>query len=279
MKPEIQNKILSLQFGILISFADVKVRFSLIVRLLKRAMIKIFKKELAGYFSGYMAYVSAAAFSLICTLFLWFFDNDFNIFNSGNASLSSFFFIAPWILLFMIPALTMRTLAEEESSGTLQWLFTQPIRISGIVFGKFLPVLIVILFALLTTFGFVKTLENFVSEGHQLDYGVFFSGYLGLFLLGCSFAAIGLFASSFAKNQVAAYILSVFLCFVLFYAFESLASYNLLGSSDYFVQKLGMQVHYQQLLKGIVDTRDLVYFVVIIALFLGLTHYNLENKK
>lgn len=279
MKPEIQNKILSLQFGILISFADVKVRFSLIVRLLKRAMIKIFKKELAGYFSGYMAYVSAAAFSLICTLFLWFFDNDFNIFNSGNASLSSFFFIAPWILLFMIPALTMRTLAEEESSGTLQWLFTQPIRISGIVFGKFLPVLIVTLFALLTTFGFVKTLENFVSEGHQLDYGVFFSGYLGLFLLGCSFAAIGLFASSFAKNQVAAYILSVFLCFVLFYAFESLASYNLLGSSDYFVQKLGMQVHYQQLLKGIVDTRDLVYFVVIIALFLGLTHYNLENKK
>lgn len=242
-------------------------------------MIKIFKKELAGYFSSYMAYVSAAAFSLICTLFLWFFDNDFNIFNSGNASLSSFFFIAPWILLFMIPALTMRTLAEEESTGTLQWLFTQPIRISGIVFGKFLPVLVVILFALLTTFGFIKTLENFVSEGQQLDYGVFFSGYLGLFLLGCSFAAIGLFASSFAKNQVAAYILSVFLCFVLFYAFESLASYNLLGSSDYFLQKLGMQVHYQQLLKGIVDTRDLVYFVVIIALFLGLTHYNLESKK
>lgn len=242
-------------------------------------MFQILKKELSGYFNSYIAYVSAAAFSLICTLFLWFFDNDFNIFNTGNASLSSFFFIAPWILLFMIPALTMRTLAEEESAGTLQWLFTQPLKISGIVFGKFIPVLIVLLFALLSTIGFITTLENFVTEEQQLDYGVFFSGYLGLFLLGCSFAAIGLFTSSLAKNQVTAYILSVFLCFILFYAFESLASYNLLGSADYYVQKIGMQVHYQQLLKGIIDSRDLVYFIVLIALFLGLTHYNLDRKK
>lgn len=242
-------------------------------------MINIFKKELSGYFSSYMAYVSAAAFSLICTLFLWFFDNEFNIFNSGNASLSSFFFIAPWILLFMIPALTMRTFAEEESSGTLQWLFTQPLKISSIIWGKFLPVLIVLLFTLLSTFGFIKTLENFITEEQQLDYGVFLSGYLGLFLLGCSFVAIGLFTSSAAKNQVTAYILSVFLCFMFYYAFESLASYNLLGSTDYFVQKIGMQVHYQQLLKGIIDTRDLIYFLVVIGLFLTLTNYNLEKKK
>ncbi|MDD3459070.1 MAG: ABC transporter permease subunit, partial [Weeksellaceae bacterium] len=245
----------------------------------KRKMIKIFKKELSAYFTGYMAYVCASAFVLICNLFLWFFDNEFNIFNTGTASLSSFFFIAPWILLFMIPALTMRLFAEEESSGTLQWLFTQPIKISGIIWGKYLPVLLVILFSLVFTFGFIKTLENFISQGHQLDYGVFFSGYLGLFLLGSSFAAIGIFTSSLTKNQVAAYIMAIFLCFVFYYAFESLASYNLLGSSDFYVQKIGMQIHYQQLLKGILDTRDLIYFLVIIALFLVLTNFNLQRKR
>ncbi len=242
-------------------------------------MFQIFKKELSNYFNSYIAYVSATAFTLISSLFLWFFDNEFNIFNSGTASLSSFFFIAPWILLFMIPALTMRSIAEEESSGTLQWLFTQPLKISGIVWGKFIPVLIVLIFSLLMTFGFIKTLENFVAESQNLDYGAFLSGYLGLFLLGSTFAAIGLFTSSLAKNQVTAYIFSVFLCFVFFYAFESLSSYNLLGSLDFYVQKLGMQIHYQQLLKGIIDTRDLIYFLVLILLFLALTQFNLERKK
>jgi len=242
-------------------------------------MIKIFKKELANYFTGYMAYIVASAFVLICTLFLWFFDNEFNIFNIGTATLSSFFFIGPWILLFQVPALTMRTIAEEESAGTLQWLFTQPVKICGIVWGKYLPVIVVLLFALLPTLLFVYTLNQFTIDEQQLDYGTFFSGYLGLFLLGSNFAAIGIFTSSVTKNQVTAYVFAVFLCFVLFYAFESLASYNLLGGADYYVQKIGMYVHYQQLLKGIIDTRDLIYFMAVIALFLVLTNYNLERKK
>lgn len=242
-------------------------------------MIKIFKKELANYFTGFMAYICASSFVLICTLFLWFFDNEFNIFNIGTATLSSFFFIAPWVLLFLIPALTMRTISEEESSGTLQWLFTQPIKVCGIVWGKYLPVLVVLLFSLLPTLLFVYTLEQFIIDEQLLDYGAFLSGYIGLFLLGSSFAAIGLFTSSLTKNQVAAYVSAIFLCFFFFYAFESLASYNLLGGADYYVQKLGMFVHFQQLLKGIMDTRDLIYFLVIIALFLVLTNYNLVRKK
>jgi len=105
------------------------------------------------------------------------------------------------------------------------------------------------------------------------------SGYLGIFLLGCCFAAIGIFTSSLTKNQVAAYVSAIFLNFFFLYAFESLASYNLLGSADYYVQKIGFYVHYQQLLKGILDTRDIIYFLVIIVLFLALTHFNLEKKK
>lgn len=242
-------------------------------------MFQLFKKELYHYFTSYMAYISASAFVLICTLFLWFFDNEFNIFNIGTATLNSFFFIAPWILLFLIPALTMRTLAEEESSGTLYWLFTQPIKIYGIVWGKFLPILVVLLFCILPTLLFIYTLNQFIISEQTLDYGTFFSGYLGLFLVGSSFASVGIFTSSLTKNQVAAYVLAVFLNFVLFYAFESLASYNLLGTADYYVQKFGMLVHFQQLLKGILDTRDLIYFIAIITLFLVLTNYNLKRKK
>lgn len=242
-------------------------------------MIQIFKKELANFFTGYMAYISASAFVVICTLFLWFFENEFNIFNIGTATLSSFFFISPWILLFLIPALTMRTLSEEESSGTLQWLFTQPLKISGIVWGKYWAVIVVLLFSIVPSLIFIYTLNHFIVEGQSLDYGVFSSGYLGLFLLGSCFAAIGIFTSSLTNNQVAAYISAVLLCFVLFYAFESLASYNLMGTADYYVQKLGMYVHYQRLLKGIIDTRDVIYFIVIIGLFLTLTQYNLEKKK
>lgn len=242
-------------------------------------MFQIFKKEIFHYFTSYMTYISASAFVLICSLFLWFFDNEFNIFNIGTATLSSFFFIAPWILLFLIPALTMRTIAEEESSGTLQWLFTQPIKISGIVIGKFLPILVVLLFCILPTLLFIHTMNQFIIDEQALDYGTFFSGYLGLFLLGSNFAAVGIFTSSFTKNQVAAYVLAVFLNFILYYAFESLASYNLLGTADFYVQKIGMLVHYQQLLKGIIDTRDLIYFIVSITLFLVLTIHNLEQKK
>ncbi|MET3732144.1 ABC transporter permease subunit [Moheibacter stercoris] len=242
-------------------------------------MIKIFKKELANYFMGYMAYISASAFVLICTLFLWFFDNEFNIFNIGTATLSSFFFIAPWVLFFLIPALTMRTISEEENNGTLQWLFTQPIKICGIVWGKFLPILVVLLFAILPTYLFVYTMEQFIVSDQILDYGALLSGYLGLFLLGSSFAAIGIFTSSLTKNQVAAYVSAIFLCFFFFYAFESLASYNLLGTADYYVQKIGMYQHYQQMLKGILDTRDLIYFFVLIGVFLALTNANLIRKK
>src|SRR5690606_5837791 len=136
-------------------------------------------------------------------------------------------------------------------------------------------VLVVLLFAILPTLLFVYTLEKFIVSEQVLDYGAMLSGYLGLFLLGSTFAAIGLFTSSITKNQVAAYVSAIILCFFFFYAFESLASYNLLRGADYYVQKLGMFVHFQQMLKGILDTRDLIYFLIIIALFLVLTNYNL----
>lgn len=242
-------------------------------------MWTIFKKEFNQFFLGFTAYLAAFAFIFISTLFLWFFNNQFNVFNTGNASLSSFFFIAPWIFMFMIPALTMKMIAEEQNNGTLLWLFTLPIKINQIVWGKFFAVLSIVIFCLLGTFLFTLTLENFIISDQSLDYGTIYNGYLGLFLLGSLFSAIGILTSSLSKNQVMAYVFAVFICFISYYGFEGLASYNLLGSADYYVQKIGSYSHYQQFLKGILDTRDLAYFVVIIALLLQATIINLHLKK
>lgn len=242
-------------------------------------MWTIFKKEFSNFYLGFTAYLAAATFVIVSVLFLWFFDNEFNVFNTGNASLSSFFFVGPWIFLFMIPALTMKLIAEEQANGTLLWLFTLPIKNNQIIWGKYLAVVSVVIFCLLSTFLFTITLQEFLMPEQELDYGTIFSGYFGLFFLGSLFAAIGLFTSSITKNQVMAYVLAVFFCFIIFYGFESLASYNLLGSMDFYVQKIGSFTHYNQFLKGIIDTRDLLYFVVLIGILNQISIVNLENKK
>ncbi|MBW1617972.1 MULTISPECIES: ABC transporter permease subunit [Empedobacter] len=242
-------------------------------------MWTIFKKEFSNFYLGFNAYLATATFVIVSVLFLWFFDNEFNVFNTGNASLSSFFFVGPWIFLFMIPALTMKLIAEEQANGTLLWLFTLPIKNNQIIWGKYLAVVSVVVFCLLSTFLFTITLQEFLMPEQELDYGTIFSGYLGLFFLGSLFAAIGLFTSSITKNQVMAYVLAVFFCFIIFYGFESLASYNLLGSMDFYVQKIGSFTHYNQFLKGIIDTRDLLYFLILIGILNQISIVNLENKK
>ena len=242
-------------------------------------MWTIFKKEFANFYLGFTAYLAAATFVIISVLFLWFFDNEFNVFNIGNASLSSFFFVGPWIFLFMIPALTMKLIAEEQANGTLLWLYTLPIKNNQIVWGKYLAVVSVILFCLLSTFLFTITLQEFLIPEQTLDYGTIFSGYLGLFFLGCLFAVIGLFTSSITKNQVMAYVLAVFFCFIIYYGFESLASYNLFGTFDFYVNNIGSYTHYYHFLNGIIDTRDLLYFIILIAIVNQLTIVNLEQKK
>lgn len=242
-------------------------------------MWTIFKKEFSNFYLGFTAYLATATFVIVSVLFLWFFDNEFNVFNTGNASLSSFFFVGPWIFLFMIPALTMKLIAEEQANGTLLWLFTLPIKNNQIIWGKYLAVVSVIIFCLLSTFLFTITLQEFLMPEQELDYGTIFSGYFGLFFMGSLFAAIGLFTSSITKNQVMAYVLAVFFCFIIFYGFESLASYNLLGSMDFYVQKVGSFTHYNQFLKGIIDSRDLLYFVILIAILNQASIVNLENKK
>ena len=173
----------------------------------------------------------------------------------------------------------MKMIAEEQNNGTLTWLFTLPIKTNQIIIGKFLAVVSIIIFCLFCTSLFTFTLENFIISDQTLDYGTIYDGYLGLFLLGSLFAAIGILTSSLTKNQVMAYVLAVFICFISYYGFEGLASYNLLGSADYYVQKIGSYSHFQQFLKGILDTRDLAYFIILIAVLLQASIINLQLKK
>lgn len=241
-------------------------------------MFTILKKEIRSFFGTPGAYITAGIFVLICALFLWFFDNEYNVFNLGNASLSSFFFIAPWALLLLIPALTMRLFAEEKQLGTLDWLFTQPVRMGNVILGKYLAVLLLLLYMLLTTLMFVFTVKHFSMNG-QIDSGTVFSGYVGLFLLGALFAAIGICVSAFTQNQVVAYVATVFICFLMFYGFQGLASYNLLGGLDYYMQQIGAEFHYNSFLKGIIDSRDLIYFICVSGLYLCLSYFSLTKLQ
>lgn len=242
-------------------------------------MFSIFKKELWAYFGTLGAYIVSAAFLLICSLFLWFFDNDFNVFNVGLATLNNFFILAPWVLMFLLPALTMKSIAEEEQNGTLVWLFSQPLSISSIVLGKYWAILILVLFSLLPTFTFVYTINNLSLPKGNIDSGIIVSGYIGLLFLSMTFASIGIFCSSLVKNQVLAFVTGVFFCFICFYGFENLASYNLLGNLDYTLQKIGFFQHYTSFTKGIVDTRDIGYFIFVIVGFLLLSIRIINSKK
>ncbi|MGQ1928560.1 ABC transporter permease subunit [Ornithobacterium rhinotracheale] len=241
-------------------------------------MLSVLKKELWGYFGNYATYAILFAFALVCALFLWFFDNDYNVFNSEIARLDSFFFVAPWILLFLVPAITMKQFSEEKQIGTLDWLMTQPISLKKIILGKFFSVAIVLLLMIALTLFSVITLAHFSLNG--IDTGVVFTAYLGLYLLALLFAAVGLMASTFFSQQVTAYIVAVFCNFVLFFGFQGIASYNLLGSLDYTLQRWGASFHYDGFLKGLIDTRDLIYFLGLIPVFLLISYVSLlKNKK
>ncbi|WP_417429802.1 ABC transporter permease [Halpernia sp.] len=242
-------------------------------------MIAIFKKELWSYFGNWSAWLILGAFSLLGTLFLFFFDNDFNIFEIGTASLQSYFVLVPWLLMFIIPALAMRTLAEEEQNGTLRWLFSQPVKISDIVLGKFFSVFLVGILCLLPSLIYFYTVYFLGIPEGNIDLGMTFGSYIGLILLIASFSAIGILASSWSKNQIMAYLSGVFLCFILYFGIQQLASYKLLGSADYFLQNLGFYQHYIGFSRGLVESKDVFYFVLIIALSLFLAKVFVEKKK
>lgn len=242
-------------------------------------MFAIFKKELWSYFGNWSAWVIIAAFSLITTLFLFFFENDFNIFDIGMASLQSYFVLVPWLLMFIIPALSMKSFAEEQQTGTLNWLFSQPIKVSDLVSGKFFSVWLVGVLCLIPSLIYLYTVYVLgVPEGN-IDFGMTFGSYLGLIILIAAFAGVGILASSLSQNQIMAYLLGVFMCFIMYFGIEQLASYKLLGGADFILQNAGFYQHFLGFSRGLIDFKDVAYFIFIIGLSLALSNYFITKKK
>ncbi|WP_375240995.1 gliding motility-associated ABC transporter permease subunit GldF [Polaribacter sp.] len=238
-------------------------------------MIAILKKEFNSFFSSPIAYLVIGVFLLINGLFLWVFKDDFNILNAGFADLNPFFYLAPWVFLFLIPAITMKSFADEFSNGTIELLKTKPISNWQIVLGKFSASLILVIIAILPTLTYVYTVYQLGSSVGNLDIGATIGSYIGLLLLAATYTAIGLFTSTISKNQIVAFILGVLITFLLFYGFDAI-SVSL--DNNYVIKKLGINEHYKSISRGVIDTRDIIYFLSITFFFLFITKTHLENE-
>lgn len=239
-------------------------------------MLSILKKEITSYLSSLVAYVTIGVFLLVLGLFLWVFP-DSSILDYGYAGLESLFSTAPYLFMFLIPAITMRSLAEERKEGTFELLFTRPLKDWEIVTGKYLACLLIVLFALLPTLVYYFSVSTLGTPQGNIDTGAVIGSYIGLFLLGAAFAAIGLFASSITKNQIIAFTVAVFLCFFFYSGFDSLS--QLLSLQELGLQSLGITQHYQSVSRGVLDTRDLVYFILLAGLFTWLTLFTLIKQR
>ncbi|MCS5663359.1 MAG: gliding motility-associated ABC transporter permease subunit GldF [Flavobacteriales bacterium] len=242
-------------------------------------MISILKKELNSFLSSLTGYMVVLVFLILNGLFLWVFPGSFNLLDSGYAGLDGLFFLAPWVFLFLIPALTMRFFADELKTGTIELLLTKPISELELVLGKYFAGLILCLIALAPTLMYVLSIYILGQPQGNLDWGATIGSYIGLIFLSGVYVSIGVFASSLTENQIVAFILSLFFCFFCFSGFEQIATLLSHTGMELSIEKLGISYHYNAISRGVVDTRDVLYFVSLISLFLFGSKLSLESKK
>lgn len=240
-------------------------------------MWSLCKKEFRQFFSSLTGYVALSAYLLLTGLLLFVFP-DTNLLEEGYASLERFFELSPWILLMLIPAITMRSFADEYRSGTFELLKTRPLRDWEIIGGKFLGALLVVWLALVPTLLYAFSIQQLSSTG-GIDRGATAGSYLGLGALAAIFTAVGVCFSSFTRNTVVAFLLTAFACFFLYSGFTALSRIPAFsGGADYYLELLSVDYHYRSISRGIVDTRDLVYFFSVGVFFLSVTYRNIANR-
>ncbi|RTY69519.1 gliding motility-associated ABC transporter permease subunit GldF [Flavobacterium sp. GSP27] len=240
-------------------------------------MKSIVLREIKSFFGSPIGYLVIAIFLIINGLFLWVFEGDYNILNTGFADLTPFFTLAPWILIFLIPAVTMRSFSDEKKQGTIELLLTKPLSIWQIVNGKFLGALLLIVMAIIPTFIYVAVISSLGMPEGNIDMGSTIGSYFGLLFLIAAYSAIGIFTSTLSDNQIVAFIIAVFLCFFFYFGFEGLAA--VVPNVSSIIASLGMQDHFKSMSRGVLDTRDILYFTSITVVFLSFTVYNLKSFK
>ena len=239
-----------------------------------RSTLLIARKELASFFDSLMAYMILVAFLGLSGFFTWWYGTD--VFLRGLADLSTFFSVAYWTLFLFIPAITMRTIADERRSGTLDLLLTKAVTDRQVVAGKFLACLALIALALAFTLPYWVT----IAALGRVDHGALACGYLALLFMSAAYIAIGIYASSLTNNQIVAFVLATFLCFFFFFAFDALSRLPVFfGKTDDIVQAIGIQYHYESMSRGVLDTRDIIYFLSVIAIFMAATVLTLGKRR
>ncbi|MVM31029.1 gliding motility-associated ABC transporter permease subunit GldF [Spirosoma sp. HMF4905] len=239
-------------------------------------MLPIFRKEINQFFSSPIAYIIMGVFLTAMGLLLWVFP-DTSLLENGYADMGTFFNLTPYLLLFLVPAITMRALADEVRSGTLEWLLTKPVSGWGIVVGKFLASWLLVIITLLPTLVYYFTLYKLGSPVGNIDSAGVFGSYFGLLLLAGVFVAVGIWASSFNDNQVVAFVLGAFFCFLLYIGLSALAGLSALGGLSYYLSLLALDEQYRALGKGVIDSRNVIYLFSLLILFLFLTTNRLKS--
>jgi len=242
-------------------------------------MFTLFKKEINNFFSSLIGYIVIIVFLLVNSLFLWVFPGQFNILDSGYSTLQSLFIISPWIFLFLVPSITMRLISDEKKTGTIELLFTRPLTDFQIIFVKYLAGVTLVLFSILPSLIYFISVYYLGNPVGNIDTGATWGSYIGLFFLASVYASIGIFASALTQNQIIAFIISMLLSFFFYIGFDSIASLDFLKSIQGIIINMGINEHYKSISRGVIDTRDIIYFLSIIIGFLFATKLVLQSRK
>jgi len=238
-----------------------------------------FKKEISGFFSSLTGYLVIVVFLLLNSLFMWIVPGQFNVVENGYATMDSLFAIAPWVFLFLVPAITMRMISEEKRTGTLDLLYTRPVNELQIVLAKFLASWALVLLSLVPTLIYFWSVSRLGSPPGNIDMGGTWGSYIGLLFLGGIYSAIGMFASSLSGNQIVAFIIAVFLSFLMYLGFDFLSGVAESGRITLIVSQMGISYHYNSISRGVIDSRDILYFAGVITVFIMGTRTLLQSSK
>jgi ABC-2 type transport system permease protein len=241
-------------------------------------MIQVFSKELNSFLNSLIAYVVIGVFLVAMGLLMWVFPET-SVLEYGYADMDTLFSLGPYVFIFLIPAITMRSFAEEKKAGTIELLITKPLTDWEIIVGKFLACFALVFAALLPTIIYYYSIYILGSPSGNIDTPGVIGSYLGLLFLGGVFCSVGIFASSITRNQIVAFIIAAFLCFFLFSGFQSIASLNVWSTYTLFVKQLGLLEHYESLGRGLIDSRDVIYFLSVIFIMLSITKLTMSSRQ
>lgn len=240
-------------------------------------MISIFRKELRSFFSNATGYIVIGIFLLLTGLFLWVIPGQYNIIDAGYANVDGLFYLAPWLFLFLCPAVSMRLFAEEKQTGTWELLVTKPLSRLQLVLGKYLAGWVLVALALLPTLIYYFSVSYLAEPVGNVDSGAFWGSFIGLFFLAGVYVAIGTFSSSLSNNQIISFVVALVLSFFFYYGFDLLASFFTSGQAIQYLESIGINSHYKSMSRGVIDSRDVIYFVSVSVIFILATVKKIKN--